>query len=381
MSDGPNFPSADITAAARAHVSPVPTSAYSADSLPPGVGLAPAAPVARTSEVSPAEIANLAAAAAARQAPQQAPEAVVATEPEALELNDTTLYRVQTVVDGKAEVELLTGKQVREQRMGARKFTQSMQSLRTAERTLLSERQGLAALQQRAAQQDQLLNDPGRLAAYVHAKYPHLSLAQVQAQVAAVAPQQVAAAPQFDPDTLSTLGDVQRRIAEAEAGLARRVAEVEQRASEQVEANTSKAVAAALSTLQNNYAVANFDRQIEDHIAQLKAEMPVLGRIPKVNDMLRFEVTQLRPESPQAMFDALTEYARAYVEDLNEHYQAASATTLAAKSRLVTHGVAAPTGQAPTNAQPRVSKPFSNGGKGDWGSMTTDALARLSLPR
>ncbi len=300
---------------------------------------------------------------------------------DAAELNPTQLFRVTTTVDGKSVTEVLTGKQLTDRQMNARKFTQSMQQVRQMERQALEAQRGIAAIRQRQAEQDSIMNDPGRLAAYVQAKFPQILTPQQQAQ--AVAAQQVAApTPVVDPQMLASVGDVNdavaRSIASQEAELGRRLSGMEQAAIQRAEESASRIVQQTIANLQNSHQVATFDRQIEDHITSLTQELPVLSAIPQLNDLLRFEVSRLNPRTPQEMFDGLREVAAAYAEQIDAHYAGQNATRMAAKAKLATHGTEVPSGRTP-QVQPVAKKPFAHGGKGDWGSVTAEALARLNF--
>lgn len=373
----PSFPMADIKEAALAFVKessqPAPSAGPSASTYeenhdPGTVTATPAAP--------------------AKVEPQQAPPTQEAAAPEvvtpeAAELSPTQLFKVTTIVDGVEKTEVLTGKQIADRQMNARKFTQSMQQVRAAERQALEAQRGIAAIRQRQAEQEQLLNDPARLQDYVRAKFPHLIQSQpaVQQPVAQQVAQQMGQ-PQVDPQMLASVGDVNeavaRSIAQQEAELGRRLTATEQAVIARAEASAQKIVENTLQNIQRAHQVATYNRQIDDQITSLAQEMPVLNTIPQLNDLLRFEVSKLNPRTPQEMLDGLREVAAAYAETIDAHYAERNAASLAAKAKLSTHGTEAPAGQAP-QIQPISKKPFSHGGKGDWDSMKAEALARLAF--
>jgi hypothetical protein len=379
----PLFPTADIKEAALAFVN---DSARQTEQ--------PAGPSTATYEEAPAPHVAAAPAKPAPVAPQQtqsqtvqasAPESVTA---EVAELSPTQSFRVTTIVDGKPVTEVLTGKQIADRNMNARKFTQSMQQVRQVERQALEAQRGIAAIRQRQAEQEQLLNDPGRLAAYVQGKFPHLLSPQQQAQQQAQHQlqqpfaQQQQQVPAVDPQMLASVGDVNHAVAQSiaqqEAELGRRLNSLEQGAIQRAEESAARVVQQTISNLRNAHQVATFDRQIDDHITSLTSEHPVLSAIPQLNDLLRFEVSKLNPRTPQEMFEGLREVASAYAETIDAHYSERHATTLAAKAKLGTHGVEAPSGQT-AQIQPVSRKPFTHNGKGDWDSMKAEAMARLNF--
>lgn len=337
---------------------------------------APAAPITPTS-VSPVEIANA-------QAETANPEAVPATaEPAApshLSLNPEALYEVPTTVDGKTTIEVLTGKQVTERNMNHRKFTQTMQQVREFERNLAQERQGILQLRQQAELAQQILSNPERARQVLGQRFPQLfqappAAAPQYAPAAPVAPSQQA--PALDDQAIPLFSDVRAaidaRAASLEAEMGRSLNAKEQAMLASFEQKAAQVFTSKIEALHQASEVANYDRQINAHIDSLKAEHPVLAQVPQLNDLLRWEVSQMKPNSPQEMLEAFNERARAYAEGFDEHYRAQQQATQAAKAKLVTHGVEAPTGRTAT-ITPQASKPFVKGGKADWGSL--DAAVR-----
>jgi hypothetical protein len=310
----------------------------------------------------------------------------VTTVEEAAELNPTQLFRVTVQVDGKPVTEMLTGKQIVDRQMNASKFTKSMQQVRTVEKQALEAMRGIAAVRQRQAEQERILNDAGQLAAYVQAKFPHILSPQQQAQQQAqqqLYPQQLQPhAPAIDPEMLASVGDVNtavaRSIAQQEADLGRRLSGLEHQAIARAEESAARVVNQTIANLRTAHEVANYDQQIDRHISALTDEHPQLSAIPQLNDILRFEVSRLNPRTPQEMFDGIREVAAAYAEQLDAVYEKRNATSLATRAKLVSHGIELPSGQAPQRS-PVASKPFAHNGKGDWDSLKAESLARLNF--
>lgn len=329
-------------------------------------------------------------------APGVAPPQTIPVEGEALDINPDTRYRVKTVVNGVEQTELLTGKEVLARQMNARSYTQNQQTLRAQQRQLLQERQQIANQNQQAQENAAILNDAGRLAVYIQGKFPHLTAgqataaaAQVQAQQG-IQPQQPTyqpPAPVIDPQGLASIGDVQaqvgQRVAELEAELGRRATAAETQTIQRIEERAARiaqeTVASTIAQLQTAHAVAGYDRQIDTHINQLITDNPVLKLVPELNDLMRFRVQQMNPQTPQEMLTGFTEVANAIVEGLNAHYQQQNTAAVAAKAKLTTHGIAVPTGTTVTAPTAAASKPFASGGKADWkglGALVSDALTQ-----
>jgi hypothetical protein len=297
-----------------------------------------------------------------------------------LSLNPDALYEVRTKVDGKDVVETLTGKQVTERNMNHRKFTQTMQQVREFERTLAQERQGIVQLRQQAELAQQILTNPERARQVLSQRFP-----QLFQPAPAAAPQYAPAAPVaqspvpagLDPQAIPLFSDVQAAIdarAQAlEAEMGRSLNAKEQAMLASFEQKAAQVFTAKIEALQQASEVANYDRQINAHIDSLKEAHPVLAQMPQLNDLLRWEVSQMKPSSPQEMLALFDERARAYAEGFDEHYKAQMQVAQAAKAKLVSHGVEAPAGRTPT-ITPVSTKPFVKGGKADWGSL--DAAVR-----
>lgn len=395
---GPDFPTDALKSAAMAFTpssSPTPSpapSAPAASSAPAAVAPPastysssedPATPVRPTSS-TPAPSAAPVVAEGAAETP------VPASEPQPIELDVNAHYRVKTVVNGKETIEVLTGQQVLQRQMNARKFTQEMQNLRAAERNLLQERQQMQEWRQRAQQGEEaaaVLNDPVKLTAHIQARFPHLTLAQAQQaaaqtqlQAGIVPGQAPAQAPSFDPDALSTLGDVhqaqqafQSRVAQLEQELGRKLTAAE----EAFQARLAESVTGVLADLARSNQVAQFDRQIDQHIEGLTASVPALRAIPDVNDLIRFKVTQMGPRTPDEMFEAINQVAQGIKEELDQIYQADRQQAIAAKAKLQTSGIEAPSGQSPT-FQRKISHRGADG-KFSWDSLKDSARARALM--
>lgn len=304
---------------------------------------------------------------------------------EVAELSPDKIFAVKTVVDGVETVEHLTGKEIAHRQMNARKFTQSMQQVRTIERRALEERQQLRQIQQQHAEMAAVLNDPGRLAVYMQGKFPHLQPQQpTYVQPQAPAPQ---AAPQYapsqlDPGALASVGDVDLRVREViqaqEQDLGRRLSGVEKLAIERAEAAAAEVVNTTIARLQDAHQIASFNNDIDRTIGAVLQEHDVLNAVPQINDLIRWQVTQIGPRTPDELHNAIREVGNALAETINARVQQRQTVALATRAKLTTHGVEAPVGATPQR-QPIANKPFSHAGKGDWDSMKIDALNRANF--
>lgn len=388
MAVEPLFPSADITSAALSHLegsgSPTP------ESSPAPV--VPAAPTAPTYPTPPQRVQTQPQPAV----PGQQPAAQPVAEPVALDIDPNTTYRVKTVVNGVEQVELLTGTQVLARNMNHRSYTQKTQALQTDKRTLMEERQQIAQQRQAFQESQAILNDAGRLAVYIQAKFPHMTAGQVQAatqqvQAQAGIPAQPQAPPQLqlDPQALVNFQDVQQtvgqRVAELEAELGRRATAAETQAIQRIEERATRVaqetVAQTIAHLQTAHAVAGYDRQIDTHISQLIKDNPALAVVPELNDLLRFRVQNMNPQTVEEMLQGISSEALAIAEGLDAHYQQQNTAAVAAKAKLTTHGIAVPSGLTPTAPTSPASQPFAPGGKGNWKSLSAEVGAAVDALR
>lgn len=397
MANGePLFPSADIAAAALAHMGND-TPAPSVESPAPATQVGP----------TPRTAQEVAAAKQSVTQPQETAPVVPGTEaaapaaaaaPTPVALDPTAFYTVTTKVNGVEKTEVITGAEVQARNMNHRSYTQNQQALREQQRQVLAERQQIQQFRNQAAEQQAILNDPGRLAAYIQGKFPHLTIGQAQQAAAqaqanaGITPQQPVQ-PQFqqqpplDPQALANLQDVQSAVAhkaaEMEAELGRRLTAAEtqtlQRIEERATEIAQRTTTEVIGKLQTAHAVAGYNRQIDNHIASLTDQHPQLKAVPELNDVLRFRVAQMNPQTAQEMLDGLNEVANAIAEEIDSHYREAQSTVLAQKAKLVTNGMERTAGVAPTAPTPASSKPFVNNGKGDWGSLGAEVLNRLNF--
>jgi hypothetical protein len=296
-------------------------------------------------------------------------------------------------VDGKEVTETLTGAELRQRQMNARKFTQSMQQVRDIERGLQQERQSIGQLRRQAEEQRAILTDRARLASYIQQQFPGTTLAEANALAAhtqaqpGYQPQAVPARPQgqapyappqpgIDPDALASVGDIQTIVAQKEAELGRKLSEVEQKYAA-IEAGMENLVHTTLNKLATAHEVSKFDQQISQSVTSLVERMPALKAIPDLEDLLRFRVTLKAPNSPEEMFHFLEAEAGAIYEGLRETFMQQQNAVAAAKARMVATGAEPPAGTPPT-FQRKISHRGPDG-KFDWGQLTADARARAGV--
>lgn len=313
---------------------------------------------------------------------QEAPKAPTPAEPQVLDIPDDALVRM--TVNGKEQV--LPYGEAKKQMMLHRTFTQNQQQLRAQEAQLARERQALQQEAELAGKLRQIVTNPDLFVQYAQAN-PVLAqrLAQafgttVAAASAGATPQPVAPSIQ-NPDELANLGEVHGLLDARTRELESRVSQnfsatLEQRA-QQIAEEVEGRVQQAIGRLEDAREVSAFNTEIVKKInANLEAN-PALKVIPRIDQLLRYEVAQLQPRTPEEMLEAFDIVSRGIVEGLNETYNTSAQIRLIEKEKLVTGGVEPPGGQAPnTLVRPPISYTGKDG-KFDWGKLKDAAKASL----
>jgi hypothetical protein len=398
--NGPSLNTSSLRSQGKALLNSMSTPAASAatPASTPASTPAPAQPV--TPSVSPLATQSTVSIRPAGEQPVSTPDAgapaaaaAVPAQPAApnyVDLPDDALVRV--MVNGQEEIK--PWGEAKQQHILHRTFTQNQQKLKAEQAAFLAERQ---QLQQKAAEADKLarlISDPELFVQYAQASPAHAAylakmagstVAQLtagagpQAQAAAVA----ATSPQAPQNgsELVDFNDLQTVLGQRASELEGRVGQTfEQRLearAQQILGQVNAVVDQKLTMLQNAHEISQFNQAITKTIDEQLTSNPALRAIPRISDLIRFEVAQLMPESPEQMTEAIGLVTKSIVEGLDQTYNQSRSAQLIAKERLVSEGIEAPAG-APVNnivkQQPSVVLP---GGKMDWNAVRARAKAVL----
>lgn len=258
------------------------------------------------------------------------PDATETSARKALQIHDDD--EVEVIVDGKPQT--VSWKDARSKLSGDFKFTQKMQEL-AAQRQQVEQR--AAEINQIAFERDQLL----------------MRLQQVQ--------QEQQAQPQSDPNEIATLGEVQSVI---------------QQQLQAARIETEQAIARANAELAFRQEMAQHSTAINSTLSTILQQNPVLGAIPNAEDLIRYQVAAMQPQTQAEAVEAFNAVAREMVAGIGKHFQSTQkAQRIAeAKQKLVTNSIE-PAGGTPPQQQPLNYK--NPDGTVNWNAIRNAAASML----
>lgn len=309
------------------------------------------------------------------------------TEIDLMTLPDDAIVRMK--VNG--EVQTFSAKEAREFGMRGAKFTTEMQRFR-------AEQAQHQQMLEDAKKLHTLVSNDEALAAYVFQTKPHIveALAEhmgwTKAQAAEAlakevqAQQQPAQAPAFqidNPQELADLGQVNSLVESRSQQLQRQVLEQVQRELGAVNGSVKEQIAKAvretvqneIATLRNAHEVATFDGEISKTISSVLDANPALKAVPKIEQLLRYEVFQMQPQTPEELTDAIHQVASGIVEQLDATYKTVRKTQVIDKATMEKTGIEPPAGTAPIMSRP-ISYTGENG-KVDFAKIRAAAKAAI----
>lgn len=308
------------------------------------------------------------------------------TEINLADIPDDAVVRMK--VNG--EIATFSGKEAKEFGMRGGKFTREMQQLRARE-------EQFGARLEQAGMLEELVTNDAALVEYIAQAKPQLveALAQrfnlTKAQAAQALAQEVqtqatvpqAQLPQFNPADLPSFGEVDQLVAARSNALQQQVLEqvrqelggVNTTVESIVKQQVQNAVKAEIQMLRHATEVQSFDVEINKTIDGILEANPALKAFPNINQVLRWEVKQMRPKSPEEMHEAFNHVAAGIVENLDETYNTSRKTAVITKAVMEKTGIEPPAGTAPTFTRP-IS--YSNEkGQVDWSLIKKAARASL----
>lgn len=311
-----------------------------------------------------------AAEAAVEQVPPPVaePAPVAETTPENIDnasnaqlaqLKDTDL--VEVTVDGQ-KVQL-PWSEARGGVMRQAHYTQSMQRLRQEQSAFQSEREALKKEQEEREILINLVSNPSALQAFIAKQYPTLA---AQAQAVSAAAQQV------DPDDIATVGQIQAAAAQT----AQQMEKLQQEFVKSLEAREEQLT----RTIEDRQATAKLSGEINTTIGGLFKEHPYIQKlIPNAEQVLRFEVLQLKPSTPEETVDAFKTVFGGWVENYKATVAETTKQTVVAKHKLSTNNIQPPGGAPPQPAPSTFKKVNKMTGKTevDWDALRAVGMQML----
>lgn len=315
---------ADVTRAAAAPV------------VTPAVVTPPVVEV-KAAEVEPDKV-------AAAVVPDVAP---VSADPVLTSLADDAL--VEVTVDG--EVVTMPWKDAKAGISRTSKFTKSMQTLAAERKAFDGEKAQLGALQNERQQLAQFLNNPQAVAAYLQQIAPQAVTPPAQVQ-------------QQDPNAVITVGEAQALA----AAQSKQAFDAAVAAMQSAMASKDTQITDAIASLEHKQETAKHAVVINSTLKEIFTANPMLNGIPNAEDLIRYNVAMMNPQTEAEALDAFRQVAGGMVENISKHFTATKkvAAVTAAKEKLTTKTIEPAGGAAPQIAP--ASYKNSDGGV-DWNKV------------
>jgi hypothetical protein len=247
-------------------------------------------------------------------------------------------------------------------------YTKSMQQLaREREQIAASRPQFETAVQERDALVT-VLNDENLLRQILQAKYPHLVQ---KAQAEAIA--STAASAGVDADDIATVGQVQEVAKQYAENLSKEMERVKGELAQQAETITR--------TIEDRQATFKLASEINTTIDSLKQAHPHIEKVvPNFNEVLRYNVAQLKPSTPEETLEAFKTVFGGFVENFNSAVAATNKTSVIQKQELLKNNIQPPGGAAVTPQPTDFKKTNKMTGKTelDWSKLNEAAMAMLN---
>lgn len=264
-------------------------------------------------------------AVVAKPAEPEVVDPAEATPQELSQLDDTALVSVP--VDGVDTT--MTWKEAKAGFSRTAKFTQSMQKLAQEKSDFASEKSALTKLREERAGLENFLTNKDALVKYVLKEFGPDTF-------------QVTEIPQgTNPDEIVTYREAHE--------IANRSAQTFQQQLDAVQKTVGDRIAAATLEIENRQETAKHAVVMASTLAGIFASNPVLKSIPNAEDLIRFEVAKLRPETQEAAVQAFKDVSQGMVEDIGKHFAAQNkiAKVAAVKAKLESKSIEPAGGSAP----------------------------------
>ena len=271
---------------------------------------------------------------------------------------------VEVTVDG--EKVTLPWSEARGGVMRQAKFTKEMQTLRRQQEEFETERQSLATVQQEREALVNFLKNPQLVKQFIEAQYPGLLAAQqaVQAQQQAGGSSPAGNA---DPDDIATIGQIQ--------AAQQQVAQFVQQQMEQLQGQLAAREEQVTQTIEDRQAAARLGNEVNSTISQLFKEHPAIDKIvPNAEQMLRYEVLRMKPQTEQETIEAFKTVFGGWVENFEQAVGETTKSSALAKAKLQQNNIA-PAGGTPVTPQATSFK--TKDGQVDWNALREAALSRM----
>jgi hypothetical protein len=298
-----------------------------------------------------------------------APEGITSTPNEPIEVENKTAAQLAQIADDQLVEVIVDGQPVQMPWKDAKAgFSRHADYTRKAQ-ALARERQELEAqrgpLSEAAQQRDafiQLFDNKELLRKVLEAKHPDLIGQPAKDAAAAIA----ANAPSMDPEEIATVGQVQQFLQNAQQTIKQEI--------ESARAALRKEIETATRGVEDNLETAKLSTQINGTVAEIFKADPLIEKlIPNANELLRWNVQQLNPQTPEETLAAFRQVAAGWSESIKEQIAAHNKTLVINKQQLVDNNIQAPGGSPVVPTPTSFNDPKT--GKLDWSKVTAAAMA------
>lgn len=262
---------------------------------------------------------------------------------------------VSVIVDGEEQV--MPWKEARAGISRTSKFTKNMQQLAKEKAEFEPQKARLTQLESERAGLENFLNNKEAVLRYVR---------QTFGEDAVPAPQAV---PQSaNPDEIVTYSEAQAIAAAQGKTLEQQI--------QTVVTNVEKRINEATREIEAQREIAAHSIAINSTLTEIFAANPVLKSIPRAEELIRYEVAQMKPQTEAEALDAFRTVAQGMTEEIGKHFKAQQKIQVvaAAKQKLESKSIEPAGGSAPQIAPTNFKNPD---GSVNWKAVTKMAQDAL----
>lgn len=285
-------------------------------------------------------------------------------QPAAVDANTSAAQLAQLKPTDLVEVEVggelktMPWSEARASIMRQQDYTRKAQQLAREREQFGAERTEMSTAVQERDAVVQLLRDEGLMRQFLAKQFPSL-LAQEQA----IADASVG----VDPNDIATVGQIEQ----ARAELNRQVAQVQQTLQQQAQSLTERVT----QTIEERQLAARLGGDVNATIKTLFTENPLVEKlIPNAEQLLRYEVMQMRPQNEAETLEAFKTVMGGWAENIKDAVAQSNKSAVVEKQKLSTNNIQPPGGS--TVIPQKLETPMKNG-KLDWDALRSRALDRL----
>jgi hypothetical protein len=167
--------------------------------------------------------------------------------------------------------------------------------------------------------------------------------------------------PQITPDSPATVEQA-TRIAEARARqLEAQISELKQQFGQNIDQR--------LEQLRNEQETTEYTKVLDPVVQKIFEENPILSAVEGMEEVIRFKVFKMQPQTVQEAIEAFNTVAKQQAEKLNQKYVELNKQQVVKRQKLVSQGTEPP-GGAPPMPEPRN---FRKGNDVDWKGISKQA--------